>query len=306
MTGSVSRGTSVTVGVPVRNGGPTLRRALESVVRQTYDDLTIIVSDNCSTDNTGDIAAEFMARDARIRYVRHEQPLTVLENFRFLVDQARSEYFLWAAHDDYRTTNYVEVLAEKLKATPEAVLAFTDIILFSDEDHDLDNVPPVGQGLDWGSSYEDRVRRVISNKCSVLYGLFRTEALREYPWIQCDFGVDIPLLLYMRSRGEFVYTPGARFYEWIVPGGVVPRSQRARNEGLRDYRRWPLLRLSWACGSALAHADRLEGRRPRQLTGFLVSLTALKRDSVKLWTFQRLPDPVKRLWHRYKRRQFAV
>lgn len=295
----------VTVGVPVRNGGATLRRALQSVVGQTYRNLDIVVSDNCSTDSTAAISAEFAARDSRVRYVRHAEPLTALENFRFLVEQCSSEYFMWAAHDDFRTANYVEVLVDRLEMSAEAVLSYTDTVLFSREDEDLGSITPIGSELTWGNSFTSRINKVLSNKCSVMYGMFRTRYLREYSWIHADLGPDVALLLHMRSRGEFVYAPGAMFYEWIVPGGVLPAAERARNEALRPIRRFRFVRLAWACTTALAQAERLEGRSARRAAGFVASYVPLRESATRLWIYEHLPESGRRVWHRYFRPEYA-
>jgi cellulose synthase/poly-beta-1,6-N-acetylglucosamine synthase-like glycosyltransferase len=42
----------VTICVPVRNGSRTIRRTLDSTLAQDYPNLEVIVSDNCSTDDT--------------------------------------------------------------------------------------------------------------------------------------------------------------------------------------------------------------------------------------------------------------
>lgn len=291
----------VTVGVPVRNGGATLRRALESIISQSYDDLAIIISDNCSTDETAAVAAEFAARDDRIRYIRQHQPLTVMQNFRFVVDQAKTEYFMWAADDDFRSANYVEVLLEALIANPRAVLSYGDIVHFSDGDVDLDAIPPIVLDASWENrSYYGMINNLISNKCYVMYGLFRTRYLQEYSWIETDCGPDIPMLLFLKMRGDFVYAPDTTFYEWIVKGGIVPAADRARNEALRDLRQFWIIRVAWACALAAAEASVLERHRSRRAATFLASYSTLKTQSTKLWIYQHAPRPLQRAWHLFR------
>src|SRR5689334_15202370 len=120
----------VSVGVPVRNGAASLRFALESIRRQTHADLEVVISDNGSTDGSAEICAEYAARDTRFRVLRHDQPLSALRNFRCVFDASRGPYFMWAAHDDWRVENYVEVLLAGLEQEPRASVAFSDVILF--------------------------------------------------------------------------------------------------------------------------------------------------------------------------------
>jgi len=61
---------SVSVVIPTFNRLGTLPRALESVLRQTYDDIEVIVVDDCSSDGSWDYLQTI--RDPRLRVIRHE------------------------------------------------------------------------------------------------------------------------------------------------------------------------------------------------------------------------------------------
>ena len=98
----------VSVGIPTYNRPEGLRRTLECIGAQTYRDLEIIVSDNCSpTPETERVTREFMARDARIRFFRQAEALGVSGNFRFVLKQASGEFFMWAADDDEWDPDFV-------------------------------------------------------------------------------------------------------------------------------------------------------------------------------------------------------
>src|SRR4030066_62015 len=87
---------TVSIGMPVYNGEPYIRAALESLLAQTFTDFELIISDNASTDATESICREYAARDSRIDYVRHEKNQGASANFQFVLDQARGEFFIWA------------------------------------------------------------------------------------------------------------------------------------------------------------------------------------------------------------------
>ena len=63
----------VSVIIPCFNAEKTISTALNSLARQTYSKLEIIVIDDCSTDNSASIIKELASQDNRIRYVRLEQ-----------------------------------------------------------------------------------------------------------------------------------------------------------------------------------------------------------------------------------------
>jgi len=63
----------VSIGLPVYNGEPFLREAIDSILAQTFTDFELIISDNASTDNTEEICRSYAAKDSRIRYYRHDE-----------------------------------------------------------------------------------------------------------------------------------------------------------------------------------------------------------------------------------------
>ena len=98
----------VTIGMPVFNGEAKLAAALESLLSQSYGCFRLIVSDNASTDATPEICKAFAARDPRITYVRQDHNIGADGNFDFVLAQAQSEYFMWAAADDTRSPDFIE------------------------------------------------------------------------------------------------------------------------------------------------------------------------------------------------------
>jgi len=91
---------AVSIGMPVYNGEAYIREALDSLLGQTFIDFELIISDNASTDGTEIICRGYASGDSRIRYVRQDRNVGAVGNFEFVLNEARGEYFMWAAHDD--------------------------------------------------------------------------------------------------------------------------------------------------------------------------------------------------------------
>lgn len=111
----------VSVGVPVFNGAMTIARAIESLTAQTYRNLEIVISDNASTDATESVCRALAAGDPRVRYVRQPRNIGAASNFRAVLDLALGDYFLWAAADDWRSPDFIELNVSFLEAHPDFV-----------------------------------------------------------------------------------------------------------------------------------------------------------------------------------------
>src|SRR5260370_9114410 len=70
----------VSVVTPVYNGAQYLSESIESVLAQTYQNWELIVVNNCSTDDSVEIARRYAAKDERIRIVENEKFLRVIPN----------------------------------------------------------------------------------------------------------------------------------------------------------------------------------------------------------------------------------
>ncbi len=102
----------VTIAIPTYNRADTyLPQALESALSQTYPNIEIVVSDNCSTDNTE--AAVRSHADPRIRYFRQAKNITPNDNFNFCLSQARGDYFLLLHDDDMTDPDFVDACMRK-------------------------------------------------------------------------------------------------------------------------------------------------------------------------------------------------
>ena len=167
----------VTVGMPVYNGARTLRPVLDSIVAQSYRKFRIVISDNSSTDATETICREFAAKDPRISYVRQSSNVGADANFSFVLDQADTEYFMWAAADDIRSTDFIEENLRFLDGHPDFV-GSTCRVRFEGSAYD-----PVRMG-DETRDEQDQLDRILNffgvwHANGRFYSLFRTATVRK-------------------------------------------------------------------------------------------------------------------------------
>lgn len=111
----------VTVGIATYNGEETIRRALVSLERQTYGVVEVLISDDGSTDSTADICAEFVARNPNWHFLRHPGTPGMLGNYRYLLAQAKGDYFTLLDQDDRREPEFLTEAVQALGQTPNRV-----------------------------------------------------------------------------------------------------------------------------------------------------------------------------------------
>lgn len=105
----------ISVIVPVYNVEAYLKRCVDSICGQTYDNLEILLIDDGSTDRSGVICDEISAREGRIR-VWHtgNQGPSAARNLG--IEQARGEYLLFVDSDDILSLDHIAFLYERLSA----------------------------------------------------------------------------------------------------------------------------------------------------------------------------------------------
>ena len=103
----------ITVIVPVYNVENYLNKCLDSLINQTYKNLEIIVINDGSTDNSGEICQEYAQKDNRIVYIEKENggPSDARNAG---LDRMTGSYVTFVDSDDWIELDYVEILYKKI------------------------------------------------------------------------------------------------------------------------------------------------------------------------------------------------
>ena len=112
---------TVSIGIPTYNRATLLGQTIKSVLRQSYLDFEIIISDDCSPDDTEDVVRGL--GDVRIRYHRTPSRLGVPGNWNQCVRLAHGEFFALLPYDDIYFPDFLEVMVGALRQVPEAGFA---------------------------------------------------------------------------------------------------------------------------------------------------------------------------------------
>lgn len=226
----------VSIGLPVYNGEPFLKEALDSLLAQDYPNFELIISDNASTDGTHERCLDYAGRDGRIRYYRNSENLGASANWNRVFALARGQYFIWAAHDDLYEPVYISTLAHLLDDNPDAVLAFSAFDNIDAEGRqtklypDLFDLPADGlfQRLDSYMRQEECL-----GKANLICGLMRRQVIAEAGgakrWGRGEWGPDMLIVFALLARGRLVLAEELLFHKRVLsPYQGLPAARESR------------------------------------------------------------------------------
>jgi glycosyltransferase involved in cell wall biosynthesis len=217
---SESRLPGISIGLPVYNGEKFLRKKIESMISQTYQNFELIISDNASTDSTQEICQEFANKDKRIHYFRQEKNMGVVWNFGFVLDKAQYNYFIWTAVDDVIVPEFLEKNLTVLLKNENVVASIGLVEQYSlAEDQTEINIidlrfkkflkklstslKTIGTYSLYGP-YEKKARTYLKRStCQLVYGLYRTDKLRRRHVYAKFLGNDWTIVLNVLREGDY-------------------------------------------------------------------------------------------------------
>ena len=226
------RNPRVSIGLPVYNGESFIRIAVDSILSQTFNDFELIISDNGSTDRTGEICSEYADRDSRVSYIRNKTNLGAAENYNQVFRMSTGQYFRWATADDVFAPESLEKCVPVLEKNPDVILCYPKTILI---DGDGKVIGPYEDNLDLrSSSVIDRFSRALQQigLVNILYGLIRSDLLKETSLIGNYPGSDVVFLVELTLYGKFFEIPDRLFFRRMHAGA---QSSIKTVEGVQEF-----------------------------------------------------------------------
>jgi len=220
--------------MPVYNADRFLRKALDSILNQTFDNFELIISDNASTDHTEDICREYAAHDRRVRYSRNAENMGAGWNFCRVYSLARGEYYKQAAHDDFCEPRFFETCIRALTDDPGLTVAFTKVRVVDVNGQFIEDYECAMHLSD-----EDPVVRftdliLVGHRCFPIFGIHRMSALRQLPPQGSFAHADRILLAQLGLLGRFYESPERLFIStkhdnqsvWTMPPRTMSKKFR--------------------------------------------------------------------------------
>jgi len=154
----------VSICIPTYNGEAFILEAIASALTQTYDFIEIIVSDDNSEDNTGQILQSLQDQISINFSIYHHPTLGIAENCNFCIQQARGKYIKFLFQDDILLPNCVKEMVELAEISEEIGLVFSvrDLFFATGDDTQADLI----------AVYQDfqNIHQAWSNLKSVQWG----------------------------------------------------------------------------------------------------------------------------------------
>lgn len=119
----------ISIVLPVYNGAKYLWESIDSVLAQTYTNWELLIVDDCSKDETPEIAREYAEKDSRVHYYRNEQNLRLPRNLNKGFSLTRGNYLTWTSDDNrYRPEALEKMHGALVAGNAQFVYCSMDVI----------------------------------------------------------------------------------------------------------------------------------------------------------------------------------
>lgn len=122
----------VSIIMGVYNERHCLRRCIDSIVNQTYENWEFIICDDCSTDNSGEILNEYSSADSRIVIIRNKKNSRLAQSLNNCLKVAKGKYIARMDADDVSLSNRLSTQVDFLLQHPQIDCVGSSRIMFDE------------------------------------------------------------------------------------------------------------------------------------------------------------------------------
>jgi len=171
--------TEIVIYMPAKNEDKYIADTIKSLREQSFSNYRVIISDNCSSDDTVTEIEKVCSIDHRFSIVKQDRHLTAYENFQFGRKFFTEKYHMYAGAHDLFNKNYLEKIYNNLESNPGAVVSGSKCLHFRDNG-DFFKIPSLDLSTN-GISPLERIMIYLQGTYynSLYYGLFRTNLISK-------------------------------------------------------------------------------------------------------------------------------
>lgn len=206
----------ISVLVPVYNVEGLLPRCLDSMLRQTINDIEIVCVNDASPDKSGEILQEYARRDPRVRIITKPQNEGLMMARKTGYENARGEYLFFCDSDDFIPDDALEKL---YRAASETGADITVGAMYLSNDRGKTS-PKKRGGID-GKYGEEYLRGILSGvTCSLCGSLFHRRLFDHHSYVSYmnqTFSEDRLLLtqILLKRQPSVATIPDPTYFYWI-------------------------------------------------------------------------------------------
>jgi glycosyltransferase involved in cell wall biosynthesis len=199
----------VSVLIPTYKYARFLPEAIESVLRQSFADFELLVSDDASADGSAEIIERYAAQDSRIRCKIQPSNLGMVANWNACLREARGQYIKYVFGDDFLIErDAITRFVDMLESAPAARLAVSARTIVDEQSQPLEIWDHAGtQGLIDGPELISAClrgnRNLIGEPTAVMFR--KADANREFDPAFKQV-VDLEFWIYLIGDGKLAYT----------------------------------------------------------------------------------------------------
>jgi hypothetical protein len=227
LRGGMSTHPAVDVNLFVRNGAATIGAAIESVLAQTWPNLTLTVIDNASDDATVAIVRGYMAEIPSIRLLRGRADIGLTANCARAFAYGDADFVLPKTGDDLLAPEFIAATMDVLLAHPACAMCHAAGVVFGDGGHIRHAYPDSHRLHAIGSDPVARAQHVMARYTSApaFWGIYRRDAAARLAPFRCNAGWDHAVLAELALYGEIRHVAAPLF---LRRDGGKPVAQIAR------------------------------------------------------------------------------
>jgi hypothetical protein len=230
---------TVSVLMPTYNYGRFLGEAIESVLSQDFQDYEFIIVDDCSADNSREVAGRYAGRHAQLRFETNPANLGMVANWNRCLAASRGRYVKFVFGDDILAgPKTLGTLVSMLEADSAIVLAASGRVILDEASRRIDRWAPFGAPGRYSGKKAimkclARNANLIGEPSAVLFR--RDTAARGF-----DGGlqhlVDLEMWFHLLEQGDFAYT-SQPLCGFRIHSGQQSKSNERQQTGEKEYGR---------------------------------------------------------------------
>ena len=215
----------ISVIVPVYNVEEYLEECLESIRKQTYQNIEVILVNDGSTDGSKEICERYCQQDPRFRLINKEnQGLSIARNRG--VKESNGEYIMFVDSDDVVKENIVEVLLSYMKADVDLVECN-----LTQNKEELQKNKPIRVVFE-GNSPESIIKCIAFKevKFCAFTKLYRREIVEKVPFLEGIIYEDVYTgINYLKYIRKMVAVDLKGYYYRVRPNSIMTTSFSEKN-----------------------------------------------------------------------------